>query len=80
MRSSKVVVLMAGAALFRGYTHAANAAADVHSVRMAAITLAWIVSSGMAIDAARVTQHRDERRESRGVAGFIVGGNSFVAS
>ncbi len=80
MRSSKVMVLMAGAALFRGHTHAANAAADVHSVRMAAITLAWIVSSGMAIDAARMTQYRDERREGCRVAGFVVDGNSFVVS
>jgi hypothetical protein len=61
--ANEIVVLMAGAAFFRGYTVALRATPHVHGVGMAIISLPGEISSRMTIHAARMAQNRDEGGE-----------------
>jgi hypothetical protein len=64
-----VVVLMAGAALLRRDPKAADAPADVHSMRMTVIALPWKIARGVAVQATRMFEDRQQRSEQRGIAG-----------
>jgi len=57
MRSGKIVVLMAGVALFSGYTVTLRSPSHVHGVRMTIIALPWEVTEHMAVHAAGMPQH-----------------------
>lgn len=48
----KIVVLVASAAMYCGNSEADGTAADVHRVRVAVITLPWIISFRVAVHAA----------------------------
>src|SRR5205823_3988625 len=60
MRAWEIMVLMAGAALFRGHTVAVGAAPHVHGMRMTVISLPREVTLRMAIHTARIAQDRNE--------------------
>jgi len=57
------MVLMAGAALFSGYTVAFRTAPHVHGVGMTIISLAREVAAGMTTHTARMAQDGDEGGE-----------------
>jgi hypothetical protein len=57
--SHKIMVLMTGAASHTGNTLSIKAAPDVHGVPVQVISLSGKVSTGMAIHAPRMAEHRD---------------------
>ena len=59
MFARKIMVLMAAAASHTGNTLAIEAAPDVHGVPVQVVSLPGKVSTGMAIHAARMAEHRD---------------------
>jgi hypothetical protein len=59
MLSHKIMVLVAGAAFQSGYALSFNATAHIHRVAMPVVPLAGKVSSGMAVHAAWMMEHRD---------------------
>src|SRR6185503_13691394 len=61
MFSSKIMVLMAGAASQTGNTLAFAPAADVHRVPVTVVSLPGKVSARMAVHAARMPEHRHNR-------------------
>src|SRR5580704_4747845 len=65
MRGTEVVILVTGAALHRRYSEADRTTADVHGVRMRIIALPRVIAFGMAIHAARMSQHRDKSGKER---------------
>ena len=72
MGGAEIVILVTGVALHRRYSEANRAASNVHAVRMRVIALTRVIAFGMAIHAARMSQHRDEG----GKQGAIVAGRS----
>jgi hypothetical protein len=54
MRLSKIVILVAGAALLRSYSAAFRTTTHVHGMRVAVITLPGEIASRMAVHASRM--------------------------
>jgi hypothetical protein len=63
MQTCEIVILMTRAALHAGNAFAIRSASHVHGVRMTVVALAREISLGVAVDAARVAQDRDNRFE-----------------
>src|SRR5258708_7506441 len=71
----KIMILVAGAALYRGHAESGRTAANIHGMAMTVVALARIVALGMAVHAARVAQNGDESNKKRSI---VVGGRIRV--
>jgi hypothetical protein len=70
VRAIQIVVLMASAAFLGGNSEALRSASDVHGVPVAVIALPRVISLGVAIHAAGMTEHGNECDEE----GTVIGG------
>src|ERR1017187_1323202 len=74
VRAGKIVILMTGTAFLRSHSESDGTAPHVHGMRMPVVALAGIVSLRMAVHAARMLQHGNERGEQRS----IIAGNDRI--
>jgi hypothetical protein len=67
MCAIEIVILMAGAAFFGSNAHTCGTAPDVHGVPVAVVALTRIITFGVAIHAAGMTQDGNECDKERAV-------------
>src|SRR5258708_3597003 len=61
----KIMILVAGAALYGSHAESGRTAANIHGMAMTVVALARKVTLGMAVHAARVAQNGDESNKKR---------------